>query len=126
MASDNPSTKHQADTPDDDDDKIEVPPAFVPGHHAEAQADQRKWDDQPIGPAEQRNEGDDAQDQRNSTDEERKKVQHPGMMRVDCFARKIVTVGGIFSCPMAQSGRKRTLRRIGASRWNSLAGPRPR
>jgi hypothetical protein len=86
MASDYPATKHQADSPYDDDDKIEVSPTFVPGHDAEAQADQSKWDDQPIGPAEQRNEGDDAQDQRNGADEERKKVQHQSMMRVDRVA----------------------------------------
>lgn len=101
MTSDNPSPKHQADTPDDDDDKIEVPPAFLPGHDAEAQADQRKWDDQPISPAKQRNEGDDAQDQRNGTDDKRKKVQHQGMMGVDRLACKIVTLGAILaaSCP---------------------------
>lgn len=87
MTSHYPATKHQAESPDDDNDKVEVSPALLPGRDTETQADQSKWDDQPIAPAKQRNEGEDAEEQRNGADEERKKVQHRRMMRADRLAR---------------------------------------
>ena len=53
------SAEHQPDNADYDHEQVEVAAGRALAHHADAGADQGEWDDQPVEPTEQRNEGDD-------------------------------------------------------------------
>src|SRR3546814_8942521 len=74
--SDDAAAKHQADDADDDDDDIEVPPAGLVRHRAERQPDDSEGDDHPIGPAEQRDERKNGQNQGDGADDERSGIEH--------------------------------------------------
>jgi hypothetical protein len=68
--SQNPAAEHEPDHADDDHEEVEVTTGRAARDQADGSPDDRKRDDQPIGPAEQRDEGNQRADQRDEADDQ--------------------------------------------------------
>ena len=60
--------------------QTEIPPAVLRRQHAEQRPQQGDRDDQPIGPAEQRNDRRDHEDERDDADKDREEIEHGDKM----------------------------------------------
>src|SRR5690348_8753756 len=68
--------EHQPNDADDDHEQVEIAPAGAARNHPHDCADDREWYDQPIGPAEKRNERDEREYERDRAYDERDQVEH--------------------------------------------------
>lgn len=71
-----PAAQHQPQRADGQHDDVEVPPSGRFGHDADHEPDQRDGDEQPVGPAEQRDERDQRAEESDDADNEGRRVEH--------------------------------------------------
>ena len=72
--------QHQPDDADQDHDRLRLRPAVASGNHPHHRSDDRQRNDQPVGPAEKRKEGDHRADQRDEADDQRGRLNMPGSL----------------------------------------------
>jgi len=70
------SAKHQSDDADHDDEQVQIAASGSSRDDANGGPNNCKRDDQPVQPAEERQEGDQSANQRDEADDQRSEIEH--------------------------------------------------